>query len=117
MELNLNREEKTVLTDATNWYIDYTKDSMFVEELTEEEKTELKRLISELNKNSKCILTDDLCNTIMDDILPNFGRELKEHINNSDVENKQKTGNFYRVQFNNIDTKINELKKEQNPFF
>ncbi len=118
MELNLNRKEKTVLVDAIDWYIDHTKNSMFVEELDEKEKSELKKLISELNENSKCSnLTDEMCTTIVDDILPSFGQELKQHISTSNVENKERTGNFYRIQFESISKKIKELKREQNPFF
>ena len=117
MELSLNPKEKTVLVDAIDWYLEYTEDSIFVEELTDDKKTDLKNIKSELNENGKCIIHDDIGTVIVDDILPPFGQELKEQIGLPKVTNKEKTGEFYREQFKSISKKIKELKREQNPFF
>lgn len=117
MELSLNPKEKTVLVDAINWYLEYTEDSVFVEELTDDEKTDLKNIRSELDQNGKCVIQEDMCTVIVDDILPPFGQELKEQIGLPKVTNKEETGEFYREQFEGINKKIKELKREQNPFF
>lgn len=116
-ELSLNRAEKTVLVDAINWYLDYAEDSIFVDELTDEQKTNLKNIMSELEKNQKCMIQDDIDELIMEDIIPEFGQELKDQISLTKVTEKQKTGDFYRHQFESISKKMKELKRQQNPFF
>ncbi len=116
-ELSLNRSEKTVLVDAINWYFEYTQDSIFVEELTDEQKTNLKNIKSELNKNGTCNIKNEMGSLIIEDILPEFGQELKEQIGLPEVTNKQKTGDFYREQLEGINKKIKQLKRQQNPFF
>lgn len=117
LQVDLERSEKTVLVDALNWYIDYTKDSMFTEELSDEMKNDLNKIIIKLNNDSVCYFNDEIGSLITEEVLSEFGQELKEQISSPEVENKQDTGNFYRIQFEGIAEKIKEEKKTQNPFF
>lgn len=117
LKVDLERSEKTVLVDALNWYIEYTKDSMFTEELSDEMKNDLNKIIKKLNNDSVCYFNDEIGSLITEEVLSEFGQELKEQISSPEVENKQDTGNFYRIQFEGIAEKIKEEKKTQNPFF
>jgi len=117
LKVDLERSEKTVLVDALNWYVDYTKDSMFTEELSEEMKNDLDKIIKKLDDESVCHFNDEIGSLITEEVLSEFGQALKEQISSPEVENKEKTGNFYRIQFEGIAEKIKEEKKTQNPFF
>lgn len=117
MIINFTRSEKTVLVDALNWYIEYTKDSIFVEELTDDEIKQINKIINDLNKDHKCELNSEYGSLIINEVIPEFAQRLKTQIGLPEVENKKKTGGFYRTQFENISEKIKDANKEQNPFF
>jgi len=116
-KVDFSRGEKTVLIDALKWYLDYSEDSIFVEELSGDKRDTLKNMIKNLEKDGTCEIDSDLGSFIVNDIIPDFGQELKEQIGLPEVENKEETGDFYRTQFEGIAAKIKEAKKQQNPFF
>lgn len=115
--VSFERTEKTVLVDAINWYLEQSEDSLFIEELPKDKKETLTQMKDDLNEKSSCKFDSELSSFVINEIIPKFGQELKEQIGLRKVENKEKTGDFYRVQFESINEKLELLQKEQNPFY
>jgi len=110
-DIELTRSEKTVLTDAFNWYItDYEWC-----EFSEKEIEQMEELIEYTNENSQLKLMPGLDNVITNEILPNFGQALKEYIDATD--NPEETGTFYKTQFENIQEKIEDAETPKPAYY
>lgn len=108
-EIELNRSEKTVITDAFTWYINEYEWC----ELTDDEQEQLSEITEYAEENSRLKVMPGLDMIIIEDILPSFGQELKGYIDNSD--NPKDAGDFYREQFESIKEKVED--SQSNPFY
>lgn len=114
--VSLERSEKSVLIDAINWYVEEEKESIVIPELNSEQKKNLNRILEELEKESQFELKGLCGSLILESILPEFGQEIRSQIAMPIVEDKEKTGDFYRVQFESIKEKMEKSKRNTNPF-